>query len=153
MKKFGLKPFLIKYGGYVEPGQFFYHRRLQERLAALGLRAISIRRYPVWEIRARAPLDAQARLLLGKSYKGHRPACWASDKADRGPCQRGDSVDFKTAQPEREGRGNQRGAAWRLFSVRFRLACRPTRNLATTTTTAAPAAGVHRHAALDSQAA
>ena len=83
MKKFGLKPFLAKYGRYVEPGQFFYHRRLQERLAALSLRVISIQRFdehPVWQIRARAPLDAQAKLLLGKSYKGHRPDCWASGK-------------------------------------------------------------------------
>jgi hypothetical protein len=25
-------------------------------------------------------LDAQAKLILGKSYKGHRPGCWASSK-------------------------------------------------------------------------
>jgi hypothetical protein len=83
MKKFGLKPFLIKYCRFVEPGQFFHHLRLQERLAALDLRTISIERFehhPVWQIKLRAPFDAQAKLILGKSYKGHRPACWASGK-------------------------------------------------------------------------
>jgi hypothetical protein len=83
MKKFGLKPFLMKYCRYVESGQFFYHHRLQERLAALGLRTISIERFdvhPVWQIRARASLEAQAKLLLGKSFKGNRPATWASGK-------------------------------------------------------------------------
>ena len=83
MKKFGLKPFLLKYGEYIEPGQLFYHRRLEERLAGLGLRVTSVQRFaehPVWQIRLRAPLEAQAQLLLGKPYKGHRPACWASGK-------------------------------------------------------------------------
>jgi hypothetical protein len=83
MKKFGLKPFLLKYVAYIEPGQFFYHHRLEDRLAGLGLRVISIQRHeahPVWEVRAKASIEAQAKLLLGKSYKGHRPACWASGK-------------------------------------------------------------------------
>jgi hypothetical protein len=77
MKKSNRKPLLRRYCRYVEPGEFFYHRRLHERLTGLGLRVISIQRFeehPVWQIRARAPLDAQAKRLLGKSYKGHRPA-------------------------------------------------------------------------------
>jgi hypothetical protein len=44
---------------------------------------ISIERYEphaVWQIRLRGNLDAQTKLLLGKSYSGKRPACWASGK-------------------------------------------------------------------------
>jgi hypothetical protein len=81
MKKVGLKQFLAKYGRYREPGQFFYHHRLQERLASLGLRVISIERlseHPVWNIRFKGNLDAQTKLLLGKSYSGKRPASWGS---------------------------------------------------------------------------
>src|SRR5690348_9338567 len=81
MKKYGLKPFLMEHGRFVERSQDFYHRRLYERLSALGLRVITIQRFaahPVWQIRARASLGAQAKLLLGKSYKGHRTAGWGS---------------------------------------------------------------------------
>jgi hypothetical protein len=81
MKKAGFKPFLMKYCRYVEPGHFFYHRRLEERLAGLGLRLISIERFdehPVWQVRTRAPLEAQAKLILGKSYSGKRSASWGS---------------------------------------------------------------------------
>jgi hypothetical protein len=80
-KKLGLKQCLAKYGRFVESGQFFYHHRLRERLTALGLRAISIQRldsHPVWEIRVKGSLDAQTKLLLGKSYSGKRPASWGS---------------------------------------------------------------------------
>ncbi len=80
-KKFGLKQFLAKYGRHVEPGRLFYHLRLQERLTALGFRVISIEHldtHPVWNIRIRGNLEAQTNLLLGKSYKGKRPASWGS---------------------------------------------------------------------------
>jgi hypothetical protein len=80
-KKVGLKQFLAKYGRHVEPGHLFYHLRLQERLSALGFRVISIERlaeHPVWNIRIRGSLEAQTNLLLGKSYKGKRPASWGS---------------------------------------------------------------------------
>jgi len=55
--------------------------RFEERLAALGFRVISIQRldtHPVWNIRFRGSLDAQSKLLLGKSYSGNRPASWGS---------------------------------------------------------------------------
>ncbi len=81
MKKKNLKQFLAKYGRFVEPGQFFYHHRLHERLTGLGFRVISIERldtHPVWNIRIRGNLEAQTNLLLGKSYKGKRPAAWGS---------------------------------------------------------------------------
>jgi hypothetical protein len=81
MKKTDLKRFLAKYGRFVESGQFFYHHRLDERLASLGFRVISIERldtHPVWNIRFKGNLDAQTSLLLGKSYKGKRPTSWGS---------------------------------------------------------------------------
>lgn len=80
-KKIGLKQFLAKYGKFREAEQFFYHYRLNERLTGLGLRVISIERldtHPVWNIRLRGNLEAQTNLLLGKSYKGKRPASWGS---------------------------------------------------------------------------
>jgi hypothetical protein len=82
-KQLGLKQFLVRYDRYYESGQYFYHHRLQERLADLGLRVISIERFeahPVWEIKVRGNLDAQTKLLVGKSYAGKRPACWGSGK-------------------------------------------------------------------------
>jgi hypothetical protein len=81
MKKTNLKQFLAKYGRFVESGQFFYHYRLHERLTALGVRVISVERldtHPVWNIRFKGNLDAQTKLLLGKSYSGKRPAPWGS---------------------------------------------------------------------------
>ena len=81
MKKANLKQFLAKYGKFREPEQFFYHYRLNERLAALGFRVISIERldtHPVWNVRFRGSLEAQSQLLLDKSYKGKRPASWGS---------------------------------------------------------------------------
>jgi hypothetical protein len=81
MKKTNLKQFLAKYGRFVEAGRFFYQYRLHERLTALGFRVISIERldtHPVWNIRLRGNLEAQANLLLGKCYKGKRPASWGS---------------------------------------------------------------------------
>jgi hypothetical protein len=81
VKKTNLKQLLAKYGRFVESGQFFYHHRLHERLASLGLRVISIERleeHPVWNIRCRGNLEVQTNLLLGKSYKGKRPASWGS---------------------------------------------------------------------------
>ena len=77
MKKTNLKQFLAKFGRFREPGQFFYHHRLTERLASLGFRVISIERleeHPVWNIRFKGSLEAQTNLLLGESYKGKRPA-------------------------------------------------------------------------------
>jgi hypothetical protein len=81
MKKTNLKQFLAKYGKFREPEQFFYHYRLNERLSALGFWVISIERldtHPVWNVRFRGSLEAQSHLLLGKSYKGKRPASWGS---------------------------------------------------------------------------
>ena len=80
-KKQGLKQFLARYGRHVEPGKLFYHLRLQERLAALGFRVISIERlseHPVWNVRFKGDLHAQTTLLLGRGYKGKRPASWGS---------------------------------------------------------------------------
>jgi hypothetical protein len=63
--------------------QYFYHHRLHERLAALGFRVISIERldtHPVWHVRVKGSLDAQAKLLLGKLYSSKRPSAWDSGK-------------------------------------------------------------------------
>jgi hypothetical protein len=80
-KKLGFKQFMAKYGRHVEPGRLFFHLRLRERLEALGFRVISIQRldaHPVWELRVKGSLDAQTKLLLGKSHSGKRPASWGS---------------------------------------------------------------------------
>jgi hypothetical protein len=57
MKKSGFKPFLMKYCQFVEPAYLFYHRRLQERLAALDLR--------------RSQSSALRSIPSGKSNYGH----------------------------------------------------------------------------------
>ena len=64
-----IKTFLTRYGRYRTTGALFYHRQLRQRLAEIGFRVITIERlatHPVWRIRLKANLTAQANLLRGQ---------------------------------------------------------------------------------------
>src|SRR2546425_5739672 len=68
--KMQIKKFLARYGRYRTTGDLFHHRQLGQRLAEIGFRVMTIERlatHPVWQIRLKGNLTAQANLLLGQA--------------------------------------------------------------------------------------
>ncbi|MHB8522270.1 MAG: hypothetical protein ACYDH9_16140 [Limisphaerales bacterium] len=64
-----LRRFCARFGACRVPRGFFYHRQIWQRLAVIGFRVLSIERlatHPVWRIRLKGTLAAQADLLLSQ---------------------------------------------------------------------------------------
>ena len=62
-----LERILRRCGAYYHPADLFYHELWRDRLREIGFSVISVERlphHPVWEIRLRGSLAAQAHLLL-----------------------------------------------------------------------------------------
>lgn len=67
-----LRRALMKSGRYYQSGDLFYQRLWRDRLQAIGFRVYHVERlehHPVWHIRLRATLTAQAYLLLSRPAK------------------------------------------------------------------------------------
>ncbi|MHB8519954.1 MAG: hypothetical protein ACYDH9_04275 [Limisphaerales bacterium] len=64
-----MRKFLARFGVYRVPRGLFYHRQMWQRLTVIGFRVLSIERlatHPVWRIRLKGTLAAQADLLLSQ---------------------------------------------------------------------------------------
>src|SRR5436190_1917567 len=75
VQKASIKKFFARYGYYRAHGGTFFHRQLRQRLIDIGFKVLSVERletHPVWKIRLKGNLGAQANLLMsqpaGHSY-------------------------------------------------------------------------------------